>query len=291
MLPGTPAKTLTAWRYWKFFCFSNHRSSRLGNSQQNALIQDKGTDQMEKKSGAKMARRGARRTTAIVLAGCTVKPQPMTDDERLAEIVADRAAMFSGQEPLAGPLTLDQAFARALKYNLDERTKVMEEAIANNQLDLANFDLLPKITAGAGYTNRTNDNAASSESILTHTQSLEPSISTDRNDFIPGSLTGSWNVLDFGVSYYAARQQANRTLIAQEQRRKVLDNLFEEVRTSFWRVAGAQAMSAEILRIEKEAEQALTESRSGRTAAAGCSTRGHALTSRPCSAYCVSLIF
>ena len=30
----------------------------------------------------------------------------------------------------------------------------------------------------------------------------------------------SWNVLDFGVSYYQSKQNADRLLVAQERRRK-----------------------------------------------------------------------
>src|ERR1700753_103061 len=49
------------------------------------------------------------------LAGGAVKPDPLTDQERMTQTAADRVAMFGSQEPLTGPLTLDQAFSRALK--------------------------------------------------------------------------------------------------------------------------------------------------------------------------------
>jgi outer membrane protein TolC len=199
-------------------------------------------------------------TAALLVVGCTIEPHPLTDAERTKEIQSDRAAMFADQEPVKGPITLDQAFARALKYNLDQRVKVMEQAVANNQLDLSTFDLLPKLTMSAGYTNRSNQNASSSESILTGTQSLQPSISSNRDSWT-ASLIGSWNILDFGVSYFTARQQADKALIADEQRRKVIDNLLDEVRATYWRVAGAQALNPEIARIEVEAEQALADSR------------------------------
>src|SRR5690348_1462459 len=83
----------------------------------------------------------------LLLASCIVQPHPLTDAERGAEAAADRQAMFAGQEPLTHPLTLSEAYARALKYNLDRRVKLMEQAIAYDGLTAGNYDLLPKLTA------------------------------------------------------------------------------------------------------------------------------------------------
>ena len=49
--------------------------------------------------------------------------------------------------PLQGSLTLDEAIARALKYNLDRRAKQMEQEIAAGQLETALQDMLPKANA------------------------------------------------------------------------------------------------------------------------------------------------
>lgn len=63
--------------------------------------------------------------------------------------------MYTDQEPLNGPLTLHQAMARAVKYNLEGRLKIMEEALAKRQLDLASFDMLPRMALSAGYAGAT----------------------------------------------------------------------------------------------------------------------------------------
>lgn len=57
----------------------------------------------------------------------------------------DQRAMRLASEPISAPLTLDEALARALKYNLDRRAKMMEEALALRQLDVSNYDMLPKL--------------------------------------------------------------------------------------------------------------------------------------------------
>lgn len=197
---------------------------------------------------------------ALLATGCIVTPEPLTVAERTKEAEADRAAMFANQEPIKGPISLEEAFARALKYNLDRRVKLMEEAVSQDQLDVSRYDLLPQLVASAGYLNRSNQEASSSRSVTTGLQSLEPSTSSDR-DRVVTDLTLSWNILDFGVSYFAAHQQANRALIVTERRRKVVQNLFQDVRSAFWRVASAQALSEEIQNTIKEAESALADSR------------------------------
>ena len=137
----------------------------------------------------------------------------------------------------------------------------MEGALAQNDLDLSRFDLLPKVVANAGYTWRDNVDASSSNSVRTHTQSLEPSTSSDKNRH-NADLTLSWNILDFGVSYLNARQQANRTLVVEEQRRKVIQRLFQDVRRAFWRAAAAQRLSADLRTAIQGADAALAASRS-----------------------------
>ena len=194
------------------------------------------------------------------LSGCTLVPHPISDAERLAEADADRAEMFAGQEPLRHPLTLHEAFARALRYNLDGRVKLVEEALARDDLDLSRYDLLPKVYANVGFTSRNNENAASAVSAANGTQTLPASISTDRND-LAADLLVSFNLVDFGVSYYAARQQTDRVLIGDEERRKVIQGLFQDVRRAFWRAASAQQLSHEINEAIHAAEAALPAAR------------------------------
>lgn len=198
--------------------------------------------------------------TVLLLAGCIVHPHPITDAERDEEAQADRQAMFAGQEALTRPLTLQEAYARALIYNLDRRTKLMEQAVAYDGLSVGNYDLLPKLTADAGYLTRNSTEASSSRAISTGAQSLVPSTSSDKNRVV-ADLTLSWNILDFGVSYFAARQQANRALIAEEHRRKVAQNLLQDVRAAFWRAASAQALGKKIDAAIRHAEEALGRSR------------------------------
>ncbi|TDR77894.1 TolC family protein [Paludibacterium purpuratum] len=198
--------------------------------------------------------------SALLLAGCAVGPSPMGMDERQATLATDRQMMFGQQEALSGPVTLQEAMARALKYNLDYRVKLMEEAMAQRQLDLSSLDMLPKLALAAGYTQRNNDNASSSQNVATGTQSLVPSISTEKHDRT-ADLTLSWNVLDFGVSYYSAKQQSDRLLILQQRQRKVAQQLVQQVREAWWEAVGAQQLEGRIDQLLQQANLALEDAR------------------------------
>jgi len=206
---------------------------------------------------------GAAMVSACV-GGCAFVPHPLTDAERSAEASQDMAEVFSAQEPLTHALTLEEAFARAMAYNLDERVKGLERQVAARDFEISKFDLLPKVIANAGASTRNNELASSSISVNTRTQTLEPSTSTDR-DLKFADLTTSWNILDFWVSYFNSKQQADRVLVAEEQRRRVLQALFQDVRRAFWRAASAQRLSKDVRDTIREAEKALESSRKGET--------------------------
>lgn len=194
-----------------------------------------------------------------VLSGCAVAPHPITLDERSTQIQSDKEAMFAGQDAISAPITLEDAIARSLKYNLDNRLKMMEEALAQKQLDSANFSLLPKLTANAGYSTRDNELGSSSMDLATGKQSLVPSTSQDKSH-TASDLTLSWNVLDFGVSYYQAKQQADQGLVLQERRRKVVQTMTQQVRQAYWQAVGAQLLEDKINVVMANAEQALKDS-------------------------------
>lgn len=206
-----------------------------------------------------VARLFAAGTSVLALAACAIQPEPFSGAETSARVRTDLQAMFYGQEPLSGPLTLHEAMARALAYNLEARLRVMEQAFSQQQLDLAKFDMLPRMAADAGYVGRDNINAASSESVITRRQSLEPSTSQDRDRRV-ADLNVVWNVLDFGVSWIGAKQQADRTLIAQERRRKVVHNIIQDVRSAYWRAVAAERLLGRIDQLTGRIRQAQASS-------------------------------
>ncbi|PPK70046.1 outer membrane protein TolC [Methylobacter tundripaludum] len=194
----------------------------------------------------------------VMLAGCAIMPEPITRSEQQTSLDADKQVIFAKQEPILAPISVYEAMARALKYNLNHRVKMMEHAVADGQSDLAKFNLLPDLIATAGYRGRDNYNASNSRNAVTGAQQLQSSTSQDRSRKVY-DFTFSWNVLDFGVSYFQAKQDANRVLVAEETRRKTAQLLMQDVRTAFWRMAGTQQLEGEIDKILTSAKQALKD--------------------------------
>ena len=198
---------------------------------------------------------------ALVLSACsTIQPIALTKQDLEPATKADSAAINKDVEPIKGALTLDDALARALKYNLDRRAKMMEEALAFNQLDVNHYDMLPKLIAQAGYATRNNDRISESRSALDGSLSPSRFISQDRTHHM-ADLTFTWNLLDYSMGYYGTRQQAHRVLIASEKRRKAMHLLMQDVRTAFWRAASAQKLRNEVSSTITLAEEALADSR------------------------------
>ncbi len=197
-------------------------------------------------------------TTA--LAACSVRPDPITPAEHLLRAQQDYKALYADFVPLPEALTLEEAIARALKYNFDNQLSKSEVGLQVRQFDLAWAQILPKLAVDAGYNWRDNDAASSSFAMSSHTQSLESSYSTEREHYT-ADLQFTWNLLDAGVSYFQARQQGYRALMAVERRRKVLNNIVKETRSVYWRSMTAQRLLPRIEPVLIDAEKALENSR------------------------------
>lgn len=208
-----------------------------------------------------------RRLTALalacaLLAGCaSAPPAPIEPTTLQDQMKADRAAVRADVPPVGQRLTLDEAIARALKYNLDRRARQMEEALALRQFDEVGYDRLPKLVAAAGYTTRDEERVARSTDSVTGAPSLaNPSISQDRSHTL-SSLTLSWSLLDYGLARYNVQQAGDRLLAAAERRRKATHLLVQDVRMAYWRAASAQTLRDEVRAALVLADEAMVDSR------------------------------
>ncbi|MET0540187.1 MAG: TolC family protein [Variovorax sp.] len=210
---------------------------------------------------------------ALLLAGCNMNPVKVTPEEVADRVRNDKAQMYKDQVPLGGPIGYSDALARALKYNLDYRLKMMEGTLARGLLDVSALDMLPKLVADAGYNDRSNDSGGISVGIEDGIQSLRPSTSETRSHYY-GRATLSWNALDFGISYYRAKQAGDEVNIADERRRKILQNIVQDVRNAYWRALGAQRLLADADQLATRIEDALNKSREGERAGVLPPTQG-----------------
>lgn len=196
---------------------------------------------------------------ALFLSGCILSPEPLSVAELEDSANINIARAQNGQEPVTNSISLYEAMARALKYNLDHRIQIMQSALSNKKLNYAKADLLPDLVADFNRTNKSNRSYSYSDS-LNGTRSSIPSTSS-QSDSIKRDITFSWNILDFGLSYVRAKQEADKSLIAEEQRRKVINRIIEDVRTAYWRAVSAERLLRGFSRLEQRIEVALSNSR------------------------------
>ena len=191
---------------------------------------------------------------ASLLSACAVTPRPLTPDEVGKRVASDRANLHAGQPPFSGPLSLAQATARAIHFNLDYRLRSLEIELAGQQLDLSKFDLLPRVLASGGYATRSNDLAYITDSGAVSASAVERARSL-------ASIEFAWNALDFGAAYYRAKYLSDAYLVAQERRRKALQNLVYEVRGAYWKALAAQRLMPQLRQLEVRVRTALDRAR------------------------------
>lgn len=200
----------------------------------------------------------------LLMAGCSVTPEPITKAEQDALLAQDRLTAFKDVEPVGPQLTLHEAVARGLKYNLEHRARRMEQAIAIGAAEISSYDMLPQITANAGYNYRNNYFVTEAVGYYSGNPSLsEPFVNSSKDYWVGGAML-SWNLLDFGVSYYTAKQNADRVLVASEKRRRVMHLLAQDIQIAYLRAASAQKLKDDIERTIKTATLALSQTQQGR---------------------------
>lgn len=210
-----------------------------------------------RKSTAKGA---AAALSLLLLAGCQITPQVLTETEVSNYALDKLERVTADQEPISGQITLYDAMARALKYNLDYRVEIMNRQLANKNLRVKSAAMLPKLVANGGWAARDNSPASYSETLFAGIRSTDPTFSKEKNSF-SGDVTFSWHMLDFGLSYVRAKQAADAALIAEERKRKTINKVIEDVRTAYWRAVSADRLLEGFYKLRHRTERALAQSR------------------------------
>ncbi|MBM2811236.1 MAG: putative Outer rane efflux protein [Chloroflexi bacterium] len=161
-----------------------------------------------------------------LLSGCMVAPIPLSHEDVQSRADQDRKNLTMEQEPVTGPIDLYEAMARALKYNLDARVELMHKMLAQTQLDLSYYAMLPRLAANAGFDGRDNFTGGFARSLITGNQILEPFTSADRN-------------------------------IAEEERRRVANRVMQDVRSAYWRAVSAERILPSLKMLDEWVKSAL----------------------------------
>lgn len=173
----------------------------------------------------------------------------------------DRLNTYKDVEMVGINMPLSEAVARGLKYNLEYRAKMMEQAIALGTLDISRYDMLPKVLANAGYNYRNNYFITEATGAYSGNPSLNEPFVNSSKDYGVAGLALSWNLLDFGVSYYAAKQNADSVLVASERRRRTMHLLVQDIQIAYLRAASSQKLKDGLERTIQQANRAIRNSK------------------------------
>lgn len=194
---------------------------------------------------------------SCALAACSVTPVPMTLQHSLLLGKEDLFLASEGVDAIGVQMPMTEAVARGLKYNLDYRAKQMEQAIALGTHELSKYDMLPKVLASAGYNYRNNNFITQGVGAVTGKSAVgEPFVSSAR-EYSTLGLNLNWNLLDFGVGYFNAKQNGDRILVAAERRRRTMHVLIQDIQTAYLRAAAAQRLKEDLIKTISDANWAL----------------------------------
>jgi multidrug efflux system outer membrane protein len=91
----------------------------------------------------------------VLLTGCALEPKPLDGEARTVRAASDLAALHDIAYAPTGPITLEEAMARAVAFNLQRRVKEIETEIEDAELRTKNIDMLPTLEGDAEWDRNT----------------------------------------------------------------------------------------------------------------------------------------
>ncbi len=182
---------------------------------------------------------------ALLLSACQLAPKPFCPSELYQRAQNEICQVFAEQAPLCEEIDFNHAMARGLRYNLDNRVKQTNTAIKLGQMQLAEFEMLPVAGLSGSSYSRNNDDA---------TFSSNPDGTPNRNQIAFGAdrkirswrAALKWNLIDLGMGYIKTKEAGERVLIAEEEARKDLQKLVQDIRVAYWTAYAAQELKEEL---------------------------------------------
>jgi len=195
----------------------------------------------------------------LFVTGCSITPKAIENEAQLNNTYKGLREVLNTQQPIDHKITLSEAIARTLKYNLDHRVQQAQLMLESGNLKAAYMEMLPALNVGVDYSFRNNE-------LIQNLVDSNGQVSPGGQSYTPREILNQsygleWSLLDLGLSFTRAQQQANRVMIAEEERRKIVQQLVQEVVTTYWKAWTAQTMLSEVLRFKEKAELALKRSK------------------------------
>lgn len=158
--------------------------------------------------------------------------------ERYSQMEKDIAIIYDDNVYPERALTLCDVLTIASQRNLDVYVREMQWEVENELSTSEALKLLPSLVLEGERSHRSNISASRSRVLGTHFLT-PPSTSTDSN-VRRWDLTMTWNILDFGLTYFRSLAQEDRAATLYFQYARAKQNLILEVYRSYWKAVGAK---------------------------------------------------
>jgi outer membrane protein TolC len=191
---------------------------------------------------------------AMGLTACAAISPPLTNTEINAFTVTLTNDLNAPSLPTNGTITLDDAVARAIRFNHSIRAKELEAAVAEAKVRADSGDMLPSIVAETDFYRRDRP-------LLSRSNYSTGFATSSDTKTVSRDIALSWNILDLGLSYVRAKQGIDKAHQQQEESRRVTARIVEETRSLFWRAIALEKLAPALGRLDREVNEALKLSR------------------------------
>ncbi len=167
---------------------------------------------------------------------------------------AKNISQTADKPEINSPLTLTKAIELAIKYNLDAAIEKLKYDIQEETVVGTRLKMIPSLTVEGKLDDRDTYNASYSSPLYSEGgQDYNYSRDKEAKTY---SMKLSWDLLEFGISYFQYRQAYNRLGILEQQRQRMLQNLRLDVTKTFWQVqVSKKAMGMALQMIERLQER------------------------------------
>ncbi|MDQ6961452.1 MAG: TolC family protein [Mariprofundaceae bacterium] len=179
----------------------------------------------------------------LIFSGCVGKKVAFDQNEARENNVRSDMAAIGNQawhQQLNVPLSLEQMMGLAKKHNLEYLIKELEAEQADHELAAVKLASLPKAKVDVNTNYDTTDGFAFNKNQATGTKSATAATSSQKFGGT-ANISLQWSVLDYGISYYRAKQKVYARAIVDERQRRALHKLAMNLVQDYMRVSVADA--------------------------------------------------
>jgi multidrug efflux system outer membrane protein len=176
----------------------------------------------------------------IFLVGCYPTRESLEWD-RAEQGPEDLVWLEACPPDLSHPLTLDEMIDLALVKNLELFVQAQKIAIQEDQAERVRWQLLPDMDFNY-LDSRRSQNTASFSRFLNPLLNIGPPIYQigAPQHHTSWNIGLAWNALDFGITYFRARQQENKATQEEFEYNRVRNSLVLRIVSAYWRAVFAK---------------------------------------------------